>query len=360
MLLIACANVANLLLVRASARERELAVRSALGGSRWMLVRQMLTESFVLAAAGAGLGLVLAQMGIDLLATIAPANLPRLDGVRLDPTVLSFAVLLTIVSVALVGLVPALRASRPNVADILRGGRASSQFGGSALRSSVVVAEVALSIILLVGCGLIMRSFVTVANTDPGFDPTGVLTFTVQNTRTRSRVERDAFVSQFTERLSAIPGVTAVTAAGGLPLDGDEASGRWVPEHQAGDEKAFRQAQMFFVRPGYFEAMRTQIITGLRWSRATYRRPRCCHRIPRPSRSRRRRPRRSSWSVPIVVDEFLARKAYPNETAVGKQILARPGGPRMTPFEIVEPDMQIYRIRLPPWVTTPNRTSGYG
>ena len=153
-LLIACANIANLLLVRASARERELAVRSALGGSRWALVRQMLAESLVIAGIGAAVGLFLAQAGIDLLAALAPANLPRLDGVNIDASVLAFCIVLSLVSTVVFGLAPALRASRPNVAEILRGGRAPSQFGVSSLRNGVVVAEVALAFVLLVGSGL--------------------------------------------------------------------------------------------------------------------------------------------------------------------------------------------------------------
>ncbi len=308
-----------LLGLRASARERELAVRSALGGGRWMLVRQMLTESLVLAGISAAAGLVLAQLGIDLLSRVAPANLPRLDGVNLDFTVFAFALLLALLSVVLFGLVPALRASRPNVADILRGGRAASQFGGATLRASVVVAEVALSIVLLVGTGLMMRSFVAVARTDPGFDPNGVLTFTVQNTRAGGRAERDAFVGQLRDRLGAIPGVTAVTAA----------------ERQAGDERAFRQAQMFFVQPGYFEAMRTRIIAGRPLEPADVPAPPVLPPNPTPAQLQAAQAAQEQLVIPVVVDEFLASKAYPGESAIGKRILARPGGPRMTPFEIV-------------------------
>src|SRR5438105_2058165 len=150
-LLIACANVANLLLVRASARERELAVRAALGGSPWRLVRQMFAESLLLAAGGAVLGLALAQLGIRLLVVLAPSNLPRLDTVSLDPLVLGFTIACAMTSALLFGVVPALRAARPDLADVLRAaGRTPGLGGGKLLRSGVVTAEVALSFVLLI------------------------------------------------------------------------------------------------------------------------------------------------------------------------------------------------------------------
>jgi putative ABC transport system permease protein len=335
-LLIACANVANLLLVRASARERELAVRSALGGSRGALVRQMLTESLVLAGIGAGLGLLLAQAGIDLLEAIAPSNLPRLAGVGIDFTVLAFCIFLAVASAVTFGIVPALRASRPNVANILRGGgRAASQFGGASLRNAVVVAEVALSFVLLVGSGLMVRSFMAVARTDPGFDSKGVLTFVLQNTRTQGRDARLAFVSRFREQLSAVPGVTAVTSAGALPLDGTESLGRWVTEAQTADEKAFRQARYFFVHPTYFQAMGTHIVAG--------RALRDDDVITPPPMPQGATPEQAQAIInafhqtpkPVVVDEQLARIAFPNESAIGKRIMARAGTSNNTPFEIV-------------------------
>jgi putative ABC transport system permease protein len=337
-LLIACANVANLLLVRAAARERELAVRSALGGSRWALVRQMLAESLVLAAAGAAIGLLLAQSGIDLLAAIAPSNLPRIEGVTIDYVVLAFCVLVAVASAALFGLIPALRASRPNVADILRGGRAASQSGGSALRNGVVIAEVALSFVLLVGSGLMVRSFAAVARADAGFDAKGVLTFQMQNTRLRGRDARVAFVKQVREKLAAIPGVTGVTSASQLPLDGNDSNGRWVTETNAGDEKSFRQAEFFFVQPGYFETMKTRIIAGRALVDADF--PNLPAPPPPPPNATPQQLAAAQAAlnalvVPVVVDEQLARIAFPNEPAVGRRILARLGGPVMTAFEIV-------------------------
>jgi putative ABC transport system permease protein len=158
-LLIACANVANLLLVRTSRRERELAVRAALGGSRTRLVRQMLAESIVLATLGAVLGIGLAKLGVQLLIAIGPASLPRVGDVSLDGTVLAFTALAGLVAAALFGIVPALRASRPDLIGVLRASGRTSELGaGRILRDSVVTAEVALAFVLLIGSGLMVRS----------------------------------------------------------------------------------------------------------------------------------------------------------------------------------------------------------
>ncbi len=184
-LLIACANVANLILVRTSRRERELAVRAALGGSRARLVRQMLAEAFVLGVSGAALGLVLAEGGISLLMAMGPAHLPRVQDVTLDPTVLVFTIvagLVSMVAVVLFGVVPAIRASRPDLMFVLRAsGRSAGLGGGGALRSGVAIAEVTLAFVLLIGSGLMLRSFVTLVNTKPGYDASGLETlFAVQ------------------------------------------------------------------------------------------------------------------------------------------------------------------------------------
>src|SRR5256714_1908454 len=190
-LLIACANVANLLLVRSSARERELAVRAALGGSPWRLVRQMFAESLLLAVGGTVLGLLLAELGIRLLILLAPANLPRLDTVSLDPLVLAFTVGCAIASAVLFGVVPAWRASRPDLAEVLRAtGRTPGLGGGKLLRSGVVTAEVALSFVLLIGSGLMLRSFVALSHVDPGYDPDRVLTFSLFNPGLQQPAER--------------------------------------------------------------------------------------------------------------------------------------------------------------------------
>ena len=313
-LLIACANVANLLLVRASVRERELAVRSALGGSRGTLIRQMLVESVSIAALGAVIGLGLAWAGIRLLLSIGPDNLPRLDYVALDPKVLGFTALATLAAAVFFGLVPAIRASRVEVADILRtGGRNSGLAAGKTLRNAVVAAEVALAFVLLLGSGLMIRSFIAIHRADPGYDPRGVFTFFLPNLARPTPEARAAFVQQLGDRLSGLPGVTAVSSAGPLPLDGQTSNVRWGPEAAAADPSLFQQANLHVVQPGYFEAMRTRLVAGRTFTQAD--------------------------NVPgqhlVVVDTRLAQKAFPGQSALGKQILMRTGGPEPELFQII-------------------------
>src|SRR5688500_471138 len=177
-LLIACANVANLLLVRAAARERELAVRAALGGTRGRLVRQLLTESLMLGLAAVAVGIALAWAGVRVLLALGPEDLPRLEQVTVDPTVVAFAAAAGLLSVIAFGLIPAIRASRPDVMDLLRrAGRTGGLASGTWARTAVVTLEVALSFVLLVGSGLMIRSFVALQRAQPGYDTTNVLTF---------------------------------------------------------------------------------------------------------------------------------------------------------------------------------------
>jgi putative ABC transport system permease protein len=327
--------VANLLLVRASARERELAVRSALGGSRLMLVRQMLSESLTLALIGGALGLLLAQFGIDLLAALAPRNLPRMNGVRIDGWVLSFSVAVSVAAAVIFGLIPAIRASQPNVGHLLRGGRAASQSGGTVLRNGVVVAEVALSFVLLVGTGLMLRSFVAVVRTDPGYTTEGVLTFSLQNTRPRSNDEALGFVNQLRARLLAIPGVTHVASSSRVPLDLTNNNGRWVNDVNRGDETQFRQAEFFFVHTGFFESFSTRLIEGRLPTDADIAPPPDLGPNPTPQQMAAAQERERTTARPVVVDEQLARAAFPGQSAVGKRIWSRTGGPDNTPFEII-------------------------
>ena len=170
-LLIACANVANLLLAQASRREQDLAVRTALGASPGSLVRQLLAECLLLSAIGAAAGLALAHGGVLLLQRIGPATLPRLASVGIDVSVLAFTLTVALTAVLLFGLVPALRASRPNIVAILRKSSRTIGLGAGRLRSGLVVVEVALSFVLLVGCGLMLRSMIALERVNPGFDP---------------------------------------------------------------------------------------------------------------------------------------------------------------------------------------------
>jgi len=302
-LLISCANVANLLLVRASQRERELAVRAAMGGSPFAIVRQLLAECLVLAALAALLGVGLAKLGIVLLLQLAPANLPRLADVSLDPVVLGFAVLASVAAVLIFGLVPALRASRPDLAQVLRAtGRTPALSGAARLRNAVIVAEVALSFVLLIGSGLMVRSFVALMRTEPGFEANGVLTFGLSNLRFNSRDEARAVFSQIHDKLAAIPGVSAVTTANAIPFDGNDPSGRWGTQGAMNDPTRFRQGGTMIVPPSYFDAMRVKLLAGRIFTQTENDDPN---------------------TKVVVLDDESAKLAFGQQSPIGKTIYAR-------------------------------------
>jgi predicted permease len=300
-LLIACANVANLLLVRSAAKERELAVRAALGGNRWRLMTPVLAESLVLGAGGAVLGLLLAQVGIVTLLRLAPDGLPRIDAIGIDPLVLGFTAVAGFVAAFLFGLVPALRASRTDVADILReAGRSGALARGRFLRNAVVVAEVALTFILLTGSGLMLRSFSALQRIDPGFKAEGLLTFLAAPRGNEG--QRTAFQQQMLARLGALPGVTAVTASSPFPLDGNIAvNARWGPMSSATDPSKFQQGNAKFIVPGYLETTGATFIEGRTITEADNN-PNALH---------------------VVIDDDLARRAFPGQRATGQRLLIR-------------------------------------
>jgi putative ABC transport system permease protein len=316
-LLIACANVANLLLVRAGQRERELVVRAAMGAGRGDLIRQMLVESLLLGGGGAVVGVGLAVAGLEVLRAMAPATLPRMDQVGIDATVLVFTALAALAAAIVFGLVPALRASRPDAGAALRSSsRTAGLAEGRRLRSAVVVAEVALSFVLLVGSGLMIRSFVALQRVDPGYDPNGLLTFQLQAAGPlglQQPEQRAAFARRMKERLESLPGVEAVTAVGPLPLDGTVANSRWGTEAAAADPSLFQQANIHVVLPGYFEALRTRLIEGRTFTDAD------------------NDPER----VGVVVDRILAQKAFPGRSAVGQRLFVRSRGGEAEYLDII-------------------------
>src|SRR5262245_13491324 len=301
-LLIACANVANLLLVRGARRERELAVRSALGGNRMRLISELLAESLALAGAGAVLGLILAQAGIRSLIQLGPANLPRIQSVSIDLNVLAFTMLAAFAAAAIFGLIPAFRASQPRLNEVLRaGGRSAGMRAGRWLRNGVVMIGVALSLVLLIGSGLMLRSFIALQRVDPGFNPKGTLTFVMSNIRVRGDEGRAAFMRQVQDRLRGLPGVQSVTAATPIPLDGTNSLVRWGTEAALTDASLFQQGIVHWVLPGYFEAMGTRLIAGRTFTDAD--------NVTGPKL--------------VIIDDQLAAMAFPNQSAVGKRLLAR-------------------------------------
>ena len=314
-LLIACANVANLLLVRAAGRGRELAVRMALGGSRRRLVRQLLLESGMLALLGALLGLVLAAGGISVLLALRPPGLPRLDDVGIDGTVLLFTAATAVASAFLFGLLPALQASSQPMAAALKERGVTGGRGRRLLRGGMVVGEVALSLVLLIGAGLMVRSFVSLTRASPGYVPDGLLTFDIslpfgKYPQPRSRA---AVMDELRRRIGALPGVRSVSAGFPLPLAGQLFNGRYGLEEALTDPEAFRQAAYRAVLPGYFETMGTRVLAGRTFTEADY---------------------ADSASV-VVVDRRLAERLWPGEPAPGKRFLVRAITPEPEWVEVV-------------------------
>jgi len=263
-LLIACANVANLLLARAATREKEMAIRTAVGASRRRVVRQLLTESVVLACMGGALGLLVAFWGLDALRNLGPGNIPRLRDVGMDVRVLAFTFGVAVLTGVIFGLAPALRGSRVNLSETLKEGGRSSVGGGGRLRGALVVVEIALSLVLLVGAGLLVRSFVRVQQVEPGFDARSVLSMRLSVAGTPYAGERGAeFFRELLARVRALPGVESAGAASILPLGGGIGWGNITIEgYTPTNGQDLIQADQRVAGAGYFETMRVPLASG--------------------------------------------------------------------------------------------------
>jgi predicted permease len=327
LLLIACANVANLLLVRASLRERELAVRSALGGSWRRLVSQTLAEALLLSALGTALGVILAWAGLHAFLGLAPATLPRIETATLDWHVLTFAASAGLAAVVLFGLIPAIRAARPDVVRVLHGGRTAGLGSGRLLRNTVVIAEVALSFVLLVGSGLMFRSFLELRRINPGYDAHGLLTFFVtrdwQLTRQQGRIE---LLRQIRDRLRAIPGVENVSEALAVPLGGGTPPPNSnIAPPQLGSPPSAVGADFEQVMPGYFETLRTPLLAGRTFTEDD----------------------NAPGRITIVVNQLFAARAFPNQSAVGKNVLLPGPGARLAEVIGVVAPQRLFSLSDP-------------
>ncbi len=270
-LLIACANVANLSLVRVGRREREMAIRIALGATRWRLMRQLLTESVLLALVGGAIGLLLALWGVDMLVTLG--SVPRAKEIGIDTQVLGFTLLVSVLTGIFFGLAPALQSSRRAVSgalkDIARG--SSAGFGRSRLRGALVVAEVALAVVLLVGAGLMVRSFMRLTEVDPGFKADNVLLLEVPLGETRYKEEAQVvgFYEQMLARVRALPGATAAGTTHSAPLDGSDSSRPFIIADRATPEPGREPGASYrVVSSGYFSAMGIPLLRGRDFSDA--------------------------------------------------------------------------------------------
>ncbi|CAN5800421.1 ABC transporter permease [soil metagenome] len=298
-LLIACVNIANLLLARASSRGRELAVRVALGAARRRVIRQLLTESVVLATLGGVAGILFGVWAVDALVSIAPESAPRVSEIGLDLRVFGFAALLTLVTGLLFGLVPAIQASRGGAAHSLKdGARGAAAGGGRRLRQTLIAVEVALALMLLTGGGLLLQTFVRLQAADLGFDPQNVLIGFVNPPRTSydTPAKHRVFYDQVLEKASAIPGVRRAALASVLPLSGDSdmgfsIEGRPAPQRESETPITwYRQ-----VSAGYFDAMGMQLVRGRGFD----------ERESAPS---------------VIINETFVRKYFPSEEPMGRRL----------------------------------------
>jgi putative ABC transport system permease protein len=271
-LLIACANVANLLLARASARQREIAIRRALGAGRARLVRQLLTESLFLSLVGGALGILIAAWSVDALVKISPTNVQRLGQISVDFTVLGFTIAVSVLTGLIFGLVPAVQASNPDLQETLKDAARGATAGvhRSRLRSLFIVSEFALALMLLISAALLMRSFWQLQNVDPGFGAENVLTARLWLPQPNlpetgpyfKHSSRVTFYKQVIERLERLPGVERVGGTTRLPLDGSRSSSGFIIEGHAPESTEINLTQAAFVSPGYFEAIGIPLLKG--------------------------------------------------------------------------------------------------
>jgi putative ABC transport system permease protein len=302
-LLIACANIANLLLARAGARQKEIAIRLAMGASRSRLIRQFLTESILLASLGCALGLVLAYFGGKALMTLNPVAIPRSNEIGIDARMLGFTLGITLITGIIFGLVPALQASKPDLNQVLKeGGRDSKSSSGNSIRNALVVSEIAIALVLLIGAGLLLKTFIRLQRAEPGFNPDGVLTFNLQLPGSKYSDWRQvsSFYTRILDRIKSLPGVQSADAASFLPLESGwrlkfSIAGR--PPAEPGEEPI---AQHRPISKGYFQTMRIPLIEG------------------------RELTERDNVDAPgvIVINQALAHRYWPDEDPIGKRIVS--------------------------------------
>jgi putative ABC transport system permease protein len=297
-LLIACVNVANLLLARATAREREIAVRAAVGAGRWRIVRQLLTESLLLALVAGGAGIVLAQWAIDGLRALGPEQLPRLQAVSVDGRILFFTLGVTLLTGVLFGLAPALQAGQFNLNALLKeGGRGGGQ--RRRLRDALVIIEVALALALLAGAGLLIRSFWKLQQTDPGFNPDRVLTASISlpGARYGDAPKVAAFQQRLLERIAALPGAQSAGLTSDLPWTGYDENAGFAIEGKTFPPNDGPSARYHFVSSDYFRTIGVPLIAG-RFFNAD--------------------DRQDTQPV-VLINRAMAERYWPGESAVGKR-----------------------------------------
>ncbi len=301
-LLIACANIANLLLARAAARARELAIRTALGATRGTLVVQMLAESVVLSVAGGALGLLLAYGAIRALVALNPSNIPRVEEIRIDTPVLLFTTIISLFTGLAFGILPSLHASRANVqAGLREGGRSNVGDSGAIVRRGLVVSEIALALVLLVSAGLLIRSFSRLQQVDPGFDPRNLVTLNIAlpPAKYETPAQQSAFWDAALPKLASVPGVTGVAATSTMPFSGNGSTGSFTVEnYQPPRGQPGPWGDIRVVNPQFHRAMRIRLLRGRYFANED---------------------REGSRAVAIVDDEMV-RRYWPNTDPIGKRV----------------------------------------
>jgi putative ABC transport system permease protein len=301
-LLIACANLANLLLARATARSREISIRAALGAGRGRLIRQLLTESVVLAVCGGVAGVILARWGLDALLSLAPTSLPRISEIHLNFGVLLFSLALSVVTGLLFGIAPALLAARADVNEALKQGTRGSTEGGARgrLRSALVVIEVTFALVLLGGAGLLARSFMQLTHVDPGFVPENatLLRLSLPQKKYPEKDQQIAFANALLERVKNLPGVQATGITHSMPLAGDYVLTFNIEGRPAIAPSDLPSTNYYAVTPDYFRAMGIRLVRGRGFT------PQDDARAPHVA----------------VINETMARQFFPNEDPIGKRI----------------------------------------
>lgn len=298
-LLIACVNVANLLLARAAARQKEMTIRVALGAGRLRIIRQLLTESLLLAVIGGTAGVALAIGAVKLFSASMLSSLPRAEEVTVDAQVLLFTLFVSILTGTIFGLTPALQAANPNLNETLKEGGRRSTGSRSGLRNLLVVVEIALSLVLLVGAGLLIKSFLRLQGVDAGFDPRHLLTLqvTLPKVQYPDTERQNAFVQQTLQRLETLPGVQSVAATINLPLVGTWGMGYGIAGRENGPNQIADNAT---ITPNYFRTMGIRVVQGREFT-----------------------DRDTTAGPPvIIISEALARKHFPNENPIGQRINA--------------------------------------
>src|SRR5262245_47078113 len=315
-LLIACANVANLMLARASARQKEIAIRSALGASRLRIIRGLMVESITLAVIGGGLGLLVAYWGTGLALKALPDALPRVDEIKVDATVLLFTFLASVVTGVLFGLAPALQSSNPNLNEMLKEGGRSGSSGRQGLRSALVVAEIAISLFLLVGSGLLIRSFVALNRVNAGFDDRNLLTFDVSlSSKEFSEASKvRLFFKQFHERIEALPGLQAAATTSLLPLSGNDNESQFFVANRPKPSPSELPLAMFYITsPGYLTAMKIPLLQGRFFEETDV-----------------------LTSAPVmVIDENMAAQYFPGESPLDQHISIPVGADKTLDFQVI-------------------------